>query len=119
MRDLMRLYFIPTGLQVSVVGLERALYNYSADPTPAQPFDMKTVPIDTQPMTAERAAPGSIGITSDRSEKKVRYLLVTQLYLVFSADQKLIFIVICQYKYRDCRSKLIRSFELFLMINNQ
>ena len=60
-----------TGLQVSVVGLERALHNYSSDPTPAQPFDMKTVPIDTQPMIAERPAPGSIGVTSDRAEKKV------------------------------------------------
>lgn len=33
---------------MSVVGLERALHHYTLEPS-EQPFDMKTVPLDTQP----------------------------------------------------------------------
>ena len=39
------------GLNVSIVGLERALLQYTSDPSTAvNPFDLKSVPIDTAPM---------------------------------------------------------------------
>ena len=36
-----------SGLQVSVVGLERALHQYTLEPS-EKPFDMKTVPLATK-----------------------------------------------------------------------
>ena len=39
----------PPALSVSVVGLERALLQYCSQPN-EQPFDIKTVPIETQPL---------------------------------------------------------------------
>ena len=47
-------FVIVIGLQVSVVGLERALHHYTLEPT-EQPFDMKSVPLETQPMTEQKA----------------------------------------------------------------
>ena len=44
---------LPTraGLNVSIVGLERALVQYTSDPSCAdKPFDLKTVPVDIAPM---------------------------------------------------------------------
>ena len=51
------MYFDVSGLQVSVVGLERALHQYTLEPS-EKPFDMKTVPLATQPITEQRAVPG-------------------------------------------------------------
>ena len=51
------LYWCVAGLQVSVVGLERALHQYTLEPS-EKPFDMKTVPLATQPITEQRAVPG-------------------------------------------------------------
>ncbi|XP_064632835.1 coatomer subunit gamma-2-like [Lineus longissimus] len=45
--------YILNGLQVSVVGLERSLHNYTLDPSET-PFDMKTVPLATQPITEQK-----------------------------------------------------------------
>jgi coatomer protein complex subunit gamma len=43
--------YILNGLNVSIVGLERALLQYTSDPSTAvNPFDLKSVPIDTAPM---------------------------------------------------------------------
>ena len=49
-----------------MVGLERALHSYSMEPS-SKPFDMKTVPLATQPIseqkaavTASSAAPGEV-----------------------------------------------------------
>ena len=39
-----------TALNVSVVGLERALIQYCSQPN-EQPFDIKTVPIETAPIS--------------------------------------------------------------------
>ncbi|XP_045165335.1 coatomer subunit gamma-2-like [Mercenaria mercenaria] len=49
--------YILNGLQVSVVGLERALHQYTLEPS-EKPFDMKTVPLATQPITDNRPLPG-------------------------------------------------------------
>lgn len=49
--------YILNGLQVSVVGLERALHQYTLEPS-EKPFDMKTVPLATQPITEQRPQPG-------------------------------------------------------------
>ena len=46
-----------SGLQVSVVGLERALHHYTLEPS-EKPFDMKTVPLATQPITEQRTVAG-------------------------------------------------------------
>jgi len=40
--------FIFVGLQVSIVGLERALHQYTLEPSET-PFDLKTVPLAVQP----------------------------------------------------------------------
>ena len=40
-----------TGLNASIVGLERALLHYTSNPTFSEkPFDLKSVPIDTTQM---------------------------------------------------------------------
>lgn len=49
--------YILNGLQVSVVGLERALHQYTLEPS-EKPFDMKTVPLATQPLTEQRPVAG-------------------------------------------------------------
>ncbi|KAJ8017960.1 Coatomer subunit gamma-2 [Holothuria leucospilota] len=51
--------YILNGLAVSVVGLERALHHYTIEPS-EQPFDIKTVPLDTQPFAEHK-------VTSDVS----------------------------------------------------
>ncbi|XP_052090236.1 coatomer subunit gamma-2-like [Mytilus californianus] len=45
--------YILNGLQVSVIGLERALHNYTLEPSEA-PFDLKSVPLDTQPVSEQK-----------------------------------------------------------------
>lgn len=45
--------YILNGLQVSVLGLERALHNYTLEPSEA-PFDLKSVPLDTQPVSEQK-----------------------------------------------------------------
>ncbi|XP_013408926.1 coatomer subunit gamma-2-like, partial [Lingula anatina] len=51
--------YILNGLQVSIVGLERALHSYTMEPSD-KPFDMKTVPIVAQPMAEQKPAAGAI-----------------------------------------------------------
>ena len=43
-----------SGLGVSIVGLERALLQYTKEPT-VTPFDIKTVPIDTTPLIPKQS----------------------------------------------------------------
>jgi len=38
---------------VSVIGLERAVHNYTLEPSET-PFDLKSVPLDTQPITDQK-----------------------------------------------------------------
>ncbi|XP_054713331.1 coatomer subunit gamma-2-like isoform X2 [Uloborus diversus] len=47
--------YILNGLQVSIVGLEKALHQYTLEPSEA-PFDIKSVPLATQPLTEEKKA---------------------------------------------------------------
>ena len=49
------------GLQVSIVGLERALYAYVKDSSHTAPFDLKTVPLATTPMQDQVVKPGKAG----------------------------------------------------------
>eukprot|EP00058_Branchiostoma_floridae_P014592 XP_002600080.1 hypothetical protein BRAFLDRAFT_122413 [Branchiostoma floridae] len=46
---------VRAGLNVSVVGLERALHSYTQEPSETQ-FDMKSVPLATQPLAEQKAA---------------------------------------------------------------
>lgn len=46
--------YILNGLQVSVVGLERALHQYTNNDSSETAFDMKTVPLETQPLVEQR-----------------------------------------------------------------
>lgn len=51
------LHAVPsTGLQVSIIGLEKALHAYTMDPSDV-PFDIKSVPLATQPITGEDHKP--------------------------------------------------------------
>ena len=56
--------FLVIGLQVSVVGLERALHQYTLEPS-EKPFDLKTVPLATQPLTEQRPLGGEIKIKTE------------------------------------------------------
>ncbi|XP_052213767.1 coatomer subunit gamma-2-like isoform X2 [Dreissena polymorpha] len=65
--------YILNGLQVSVVGLERALHQYTLEPSD-KPFDMKSVPLATQPLTEQRSTAGGAKepgdtVTSKPTEK--------------------------------------------------
>lgn len=62
--------YILNGLQVSVVGLERALHQYTLEPS-ENPFDMKTVPLATQPLVEQkvREVPGLPGEVGSKTEK--------------------------------------------------
>jgi len=52
--------YILNGLQVSIIGLERALHQYTMEPS-EEPFDLKTVPLATQPIQEQKSvAPGEI-----------------------------------------------------------
>lgn len=62
--------YILNGLTVSVVGLERALHHYTLEPN-EKPFDMKTVPLATQPLVEQkvREVPGLAGDVSGKADK--------------------------------------------------
>ncbi|GBM93534.1 Coatomer subunit gamma-2 [Araneus ventricosus] len=47
--------YILNGLQVSIVGLEKALHQYTLEPSEA-PFDIKSVPLATAPVAEEKKA---------------------------------------------------------------
>lgn len=53
--------FEMVGLQVSIVGLERALYAYVKDASHSAPFDLKTVPLATTPMQDQVVKAGKPG----------------------------------------------------------
>ncbi|XP_060078948.1 coatomer subunit gamma-2-like [Ylistrum balloti] len=54
--------YILNGLQVSVVGLERALHHYTMEPSET-PFDVKSVPLETAPLPDSKQVrePGEVG----------------------------------------------------------
>jgi len=65
--------YILNGLQVSVVGLERALHTYSQDPAATdEPFDMKQVPVAAQTMTEQttKPVPSMMGAAGEASTVK-------------------------------------------------
>ncbi|XP_046580673.1 coatomer subunit gamma-2-like [Haliotis rubra] len=62
--------YILNGLQVSVVGLERALHNYTLEPSDT-PFDLKSVPLDTQPMQDQRPSMREGGEMGAKTSEKV------------------------------------------------
>ncbi len=43
---------------MSVIGLERALHAYTMEPSET-PFDLKSVPLATQPITEQKAVPAA------------------------------------------------------------
>lgn len=53
--------FCILGLQVSVVGLERALHHYTLEPSD-HAFDMKSVPLATQPLVDQKAGEHVLGV---------------------------------------------------------
>lgn len=59
--DCMKFLLSISGLQVSIVGLERALYAYVKDSSHTAPFDLKTVPLATTPMQEQVVKPGKTG----------------------------------------------------------
>ncbi|XP_074645565.1 coatomer subunit gamma-2-like isoform X2 [Tubulanus polymorphus] len=61
--------YILNGLQVSIVGLERALHQYTLEPS-EKPFDMKVVPLATQPITEQKTANPSAAPTKATKEKQ-------------------------------------------------
>ena len=59
------------GLQVSIIGLERALHNYNLEPSET-PFDLKSVPLATQPITEQKPVAATAGETAaPKSSEKV------------------------------------------------
>ncbi|KAL9960850.1 hypothetical protein ACROYT_G034355 [Oculina patagonica] len=62
--------YILNGLQVSIVGLERALYAYVKDASHTAPFDLKTVPLATTPMQDQVVKPGKTAIETPSAPTK-------------------------------------------------
>ncbi|XP_059169133.1 coatomer subunit gamma-2-like [Physella acuta] len=62
--------YILNGLQVSVVGLERSLHQYTLEPTET-PFDLKAVPLATHPIAEQkvRDLPGEIASGKPTQDK--------------------------------------------------
>ncbi|KAG1649945.1 Coatomer subunit gamma-2 [Nymphon striatum] len=75
-QKLLNSQYILNSLQVSIIGLEKALYAYTMDPSDI-PFDMKSVPLATQPITAEDRAPRKGKQSGMIVVKKVYEALVT------------------------------------------
>ncbi|XP_072181586.1 coatomer subunit gamma-2-like [Diadema setosum] len=59
--------YILNGLSVSIPGLEKALHHYTLAPS-EMAFDIKTVPIETQPMTEQKAV-SDIAPAATKQEK--------------------------------------------------
>ncbi|KAJ1110930.1 hypothetical protein NDU88_008276 [Pleurodeles waltl] len=60
--------YILNGLTISIPGLERALQQYTLDPS-EKPFDLKSVPLATAPVTEQRAE--NVPATAVRQPEKV------------------------------------------------
>ncbi|XP_075039710.1 coatomer subunit gamma-1 [Mixophyes fleayi] len=60
--------YILNGLTVSIPGLERSLQQYTLEPS-EKPFDLKSVPLATAPMSEQRA--DSLPVTTVRQPEKV------------------------------------------------
>uniref|UniRef100_A0A803TX65 Coatomer subunit gamma n=1 Tax=Anolis carolinensis TaxID=28377 RepID=A0A803TX65_ANOCA len=61
--------YILNGLTVSIPGLERALHQYTLDPS-EKPFDMKSVPLATAPIIEQRTAE-NVPISAVKQPEKV------------------------------------------------
>lgn len=57
----LNLQYIMSGLQVSITALEKSLHQYTLEPSEV-PFDMKTVPLATQPLISEEKKPEVIPV---------------------------------------------------------
>ncbi|XP_033114562.1 coatomer subunit gamma-2-like isoform X2 [Anneissia japonica] len=60
--------YILNGLNVSVAGLERALHNYTIEPS-EKPFDMKTVPLQAVPLV-EQKIQEKVGVSAAKGPEK-------------------------------------------------
>jgi coatomer protein complex subunit gamma len=76
---LLHFYISLSGLQVSVVGLERALNAYVKE-APDTPFDIKTVPLATASMQEQMAKPGKPSM--GREELLQRCFLVKPYHML-------------------------------------
>lgn len=75
--------YILNGLQISIVGLEKALHHYTLEPSEA-PFDIKSVPLATQPVTTEekKADVPIIGKTKEKVAASRQDIFAEQLSAV-------------------------------------
>lgn len=62
--------YILNGLQVSIVGLERALHQYTLEPSET-PFDLKSVPLALQPAQEIKAAAVAGEIAAPKATEKI------------------------------------------------
>ncbi|NWR42321.1 COPG2 protein, partial [Regulus satrapa] len=60
--------YIFNGLTVSVPGMEKALHQYTLEPS-EKPFDMKTVPLATAPILEQKAGTAHIALVPSKPEK--------------------------------------------------
>lgn len=75
--------YILNSLQVSIIGLEKALHQYTLEPS-AAPFDMKTVPLATQPITADETRTETVAATKPQEKlvQSVQEIYTEQLAAV-------------------------------------
>ena len=68
------------GLQVSIIGLERALHQYTLEPA-EKPFDLKSVPLATQPLAEQKTGLSSHALLPAHSQVEclLMYCLFNQL----------------------------------------
>ncbi|POI27764.1 hypothetical protein CIB84_008486 [Bambusicola thoracicus] len=85
--------YIFNGLTVSVPGMEKALHQYTLEPSD-KPFDMKTVPLATAPIFEQKAGNAQasyiqvLGKTNCTVELTAQSFLVTEISLVTSKPEK-------------------------------
>lgn len=62
-----------SGLQVSVVGLERSLHQYTLEPTET-PFDLKAVPLATHPIAEQKGIQSVISLFTEMNGHFIQQL---------------------------------------------
>ncbi|VDM43956.1 unnamed protein product [Toxocara canis] len=72
--------YILNGLQVSVTGLERALEQYVGEGHHDAPFDLKAVPLSTQPLTATEKKKPALSVEATVSKKEERKATRQDIY---------------------------------------
>ena len=76
---------------MSIIGLERALQQYSLEPTET-PFDLKSVPLDTQPLQEQKTGEAATRQPHHEGTRRTspvtsRYFLICSSFLEYPVEK--------------------------------